>query len=135
MSKISKLKYEFVVYYNNGEKLYQKYNTKDESHFGHIKQELLQKFVLTNSKNSYSVDLKTGEFDLNGVKFRFNDFNGLENYRLIYFRRIRQIINSPVEIHDLKYCFGIQATSGGKNRQFLVWIDEETDKITVGGKK
>jgi len=126
------LDYEFICHYDNGEKLLQNANTKNEHHFGDIDKEKLERFELVGNGKSYSVNMRTGEFDLNGVKVFFDDLPQDGEYKLIYFRRVRQMINSDES--SVKYCFGLQCNYEGKNYQVLVWINED-DSLSIGDKK
>ena len=132
-----KAEYQFVCHYSDGEKLHQNYGTKDEKHFGHIDLDRLEVFELTNGKKSFKLNLKTGEFDLDGLKvkydlgFRTDRTTGNlvhilpERYELVYFRRIRQdFAPSGVKI-SVRFCFGWRTKIDGKVYQRLVFIEPD----------
>ena len=136
MSVTPKLDYQFVCHYSDGEKLLQNDGLENEHHFGHIDHGKLRRFELVGKGKSYSVDVKTGEFNLNGVKLYFQFLPSEAKYRLVYFRRVQQVLKtggSGGEYH-LKYCFGLQCTHEGKNYKVLVWINED-GSLNIGNKK
>ena len=130
------LDYQFVCHYDDGEKLYQNSGKDDEHHFGHIDQDRLERFELVGKNKSYSVNVRTGEFDLNGTKIYFDSLPKEAEYRLIYFRRVNKLLGEGGEEYGthLRYCFGLQCNYEGKNKQVLVWINED-DSLSIGNKK
>ena len=132
MSVTPILTYRFIAHYNDGTKLDQEPNTPQEKHFGDIQQEKLSKFELVGKEGRFSVDLKTGEFNLKGEKLYFDKYPFDGESRLIYFRRVRQFSTSS---YHLMYCFGLKCTKDGVDHQALIWIDPEDGKFIVGGRK
>ena len=139
-----KLDYQFVCHYEDGTKLHQNVDKKDEKHFGHIDQKKLERFELVGKGKSYSVDVKTGEFNLNGTRIYFDELPVQEEFKLIYFRRVQvKLRPGRMEMlegvpypdqYSLRYCFGLQCTYKGKNRQVLLWIESD-DSLTINNKK
>lgn len=119
------LDYQFVCHYTDGSKLYQNAGTPEEKHFGHIEQNKLGRFELVGQGKSYSVDVKTGEFILNGTKLFFDELPKGADYRLIYFRRVKYVLNSLEDNYSIRYCFGLQCNYEGKNYKVLVWIEKD----------
>jgi len=133
---MSVLKYEFICHYNNGLNLLQNDGTQDENNFSDIDQDKLEIFELRSKEKSFSVNLKTGEFMFNGLSIYFEELPNQADYRLVYFRRVRQTqMSNGLLKRKIKYCFGLQCVFEGKNYQVLVWIDEETDEISIGTRK
>lgn len=131
------MEYEFIAHYSDGEKLYQNFNKENEHHFGHIDQDRLEIFELFSKrlKKSYSVHLKTGEFLLAGQNCYAKDLPRNADYRLIYFRRVRESFKRSGTITTKKYCFGLQCDIEGRNYQVIFFIDGETGEVTVHNKK
>lgn len=85
------LKYLFQATYKSGEVFHQ---TQDDtskvdplkSAFFDVKQDELQSFFLISDKDTFSVNLEDGHFEVNGVPFFMHAQNDLTNYRLIYYR-------------------------------------------------
>jgi hypothetical protein len=98
------------------------------SAFYDIKDSKIKKFKLSNEIDSYSVDLTTGAFEVNGKPFSIQLENDILpiNLRLIYFRRRRQhfmIPNLQKINSDTTYCIGWQCTIDGKNYQRIIEIN------------
>lgn len=122
------LDYQFVCHYIDGSKLLQNAGTPDEKHFGHIDQEKLERFELVGHGKSYSVNVRTGEFNLNGTKLFFEELPSEAEYKLVYFRRVRQFLNTgeaETSSYSMRYCLGLRCSYEGKNRKVLVWIEED----------
>lgn len=129
--------FEFVVFYKDGTTLRQEYDTPNEKNFGDIDQDRLEKFVLTDGKREYSLDINTGKFNLNGMVIRFS-FPGHDeeelDRRLVYFRRVRQDFGPDARPISVRSCFGYQVTIDGKNHQRLIFIEED-GSVTISTKK
>lgn len=135
--RAEKIDFEFVVLYKDGTTLSQQYGTSNEKNFRDIDQEKLKKFSLTNGHSEYSLDIETGEFNLNGMVIRFsfpgNDHKNLDR-RLIYFRRILNQFGPGAEGVKVRSCLGYQVNIGGENHQRLVFIESD-GSITISTKK
>ena len=127
------LKYPFTAVLDDGSTYRQ---TSDDvsltdpkrSAFYDIKDSKVKTFTLSNGVDSYSVDLSTGAFEVNGKPFSVQLENDIlpTNLRLIYFRRRRQhfmIPNLEELSSDTTYCIGWQCTIDGKNYQRVIAVD------------
>lgn len=132
--------------------MFQEYGTPNERTFGHIDQEKLEVFELTNGKTSYKLNIKTGEFDLNGLKVRFKNRDIPDSkrsfyspdedwtqkpepdFRLIYFRRIRVDFEPTGQVNRVRHVFGWQTTLEGQNYQRLVMIEFDGSLTIMNGK-
>ncbi len=137
------LDYEFVCHYKGGEVMFQNYGTEEEKNFGHIDLDNLEVFELYNKKEKKSFELHfhNGMFVLNGQKTKFDlGFKGgkqliPEEYRLIYFRRIRQdFAQSGGVTITVRHCFGWQTTINDENYQRLIIIEPD-GSVTFSNKK
>lgn len=134
------IEYEFVCHYTDGETMKQEYGTENEKNFGHIDQDRLGVFELTNGEKSYRLDLKNGMFDLNGqiVSFDLGFLNGKhlepDNRRLIYFRRLRELFGGRTGLDSIRHAFGWQCTIDNENYQRIVFINED-GSLTFVNKK
>jgi len=131
---MSKLDYEFVCHYKDGSKLLQSFGKLDEHNFGDIAQEKLEIFELKGKGKSYKVNVITGEFNLNGLKVYFDDLPIDADYKLIYFRRIREVFEHTGQETHIKFCLGLQCNDKGKNKQILIFIEED-GSLTISSKK
>lgn len=133
---MKKLDYEFVCHYDDGSEMKQNFNRRNEKNFGDIDQNRLETFELVGKGKRYGVNVRTGEFNLNGVKVFFEDLENGEDYRLIYFRRVQAHISGFAEKDSevLSYCFGLQCNVDGRNRQKLIWIGRD-GSLLIGNKK
>lgn len=96
------LKYLFQATYKDGS-IY-KQNKEDRSlHHAHgssytdVKQDQLKSFFLFDNKNTFSVNLEDGHFEVNGVPFFMHANDALKNYRLIYFRNVQQHLTMQIK--------------------------------------
>lgn len=122
---------EWVVTYKDQSELRQNYGKADEKTFGDINLPEVLEFWLedSNGGRNFGVIPGTGTIIIAGVpievKFPKNpdDPNFIPDYRLIYFRRIRQDFGGVVQT-IVKHCIGLQATVGDKNYQQLLFVGE-----------
>jgi hypothetical protein len=132
------LKYQWVVVYKDGSELKQNYLQPDEHHFGHIDQEQLQDFLLEdeNGNRFYGVNVPAGIIYCKGlhlhVKFPpSQEAPGQVEYRIIYFRRIRNdYTEGDLSGQVIKHALGVQATIDGKNYKQLLFVGED-DKLEL----
>lgn len=133
------LKYLFTAEYEDGSSYTQPEDDKSRLHkgdkdftpssFRDIDQEKLVKFSLSDGTDTYSVDLRTGDFAVNGKELSLHEQNfdpfG-HKLRLIYFREVRKEFNINMEetaLYINKYIFGWQCTDkDGKNHQLTIGI-------------
>lgn len=124
---------QWVAIYTDNTELKQNYATKDEHHFGHIDMDRLDYFALEDVKGNrpYLVSPKRGQIGINGtpynVKFPPTGDGTVPEYRLIYFRRVRNDIpmDGSAPTITVKHCIGLQATIKGQNYQQLVFVGED----------
>jgi len=102
-----------------------------ENLFGDIDQSKLKMFILRsmNGPGYWAVNLKNGTFKIREETFRWAGFGKGVDYRLIYFRRVRQIMGAvhPAIQHRQRtevQHLGWQATVDGKNHQRIMHITE-----------
>jgi hypothetical protein len=96
-----------------------------KSAFFDVKDEPLEEFWLSNGKDSYSVNLLDGHFEINSVPFKLHEEAGLKNFRVIYFRKHEHDLNSNNEVleHRVEYILGWQANNeNGENVQRILII-------------
>ena len=121
---------EWRAVYDDGTELRQLANTPQESHAGHINYDKLVKFYVEGERGSFCIDLKTGEFDLNGTKMRFRllDVPNEDLARhLVYFRRTRHDFHLGGEqtTTTVRHAIGWQASYEGKSHQRIVVIEPD----------
>ena len=126
-----KLKYLFTAEYKDGSTFDQHpediSKTKEGgSSFSDVDLANLVKFYLVSGTVFYSVDLRTGCFEINGIPFILYDLP-VENRRLIFFRKHRHEFTSngkdkPEEkSHIITYRLGWQANDAdGKNIERVI---------------
>jgi len=128
-----KLKYNWIAYYHDGTHLAQYLEDGFENTFGDIDQEKLMFFALVDGEHFFGVDLEKGFFVIDGTILAFNLKENLSNYRLIYFRRNKVLVNSPnAEPVVIRYFFGWQANSDGDGKNVKkIMVVEPDDTVTV----
>lgn len=82
-------------------------------------------FVCHNENYSFGVDLRDGHFEINGIPFfqhRPELGEPYKDFRVVYFRTIRQIRESGKEDRAEIVCHGIgwQVTHNGENIQKII---------------
>ncbi len=90
--------------------------------------ENVRAFSLYNQETGaeHLVDLLDGRFEVNGCSFYLHDEEGLEDIRLIYFRRnlvMANIVTSEVAQGVKSYHFGFQARHKGQNLQRVMVVN------------
>lgn len=121
------LKYLFVCQYNDGTEFKQNIDDiseKDSSRsaFSDIKHDKLTRFSITDNKNTFSVSLIDGHFEINGVPFKLHH-DDLKNPRLIFFRRHKHTFRKNNNIHNVTYHIGFQANrDDGTNIKHVIEI-------------
>lgn len=135
----AKLKYLFTAEYEDGSSYTQPEDDKSRLHkgdkdftpssFRDIDQDKLVRFSLTDGVDTYAVDLKTGDFSVNGKEISLyeQDFDPYAHkLRIIYFREIHRQFNvgmEEVNSYVNRYIFGWQATDkSGANHQLTIGI-------------
>lgn len=124
---------QWVAIYTDNTELKQNYGKPDEHHFGHIDMAKLDYFALEDAagRREYLVSPKRGQIGVKGtpysVKFPPTEDGTVPEYRLIYFRRIRNDIpmDGSAPTITVKHCIGLQATIKGQNYQQLVFVGED----------
>jgi hypothetical protein len=80
-------------------------------------------FCVVGNGHNYTVDLRDGHFEIDGVRFDARPDMPDDDceYRLIYFRRHKQIVIQGKDgEHSIKYHIGWQTTINGKNYQQII---------------
>jgi len=118
--------YENKTYYQREDDVSRTDETK--SSFYDIKDKQIDRFWLNGEGNRYEVDLRTGEFAINGIKFKLHDDeldDKLEGkLRLIYYRRHTHSFQGTNETsHKIEFHIGWQMTDEkGKNYKQIIRI-------------
>lgn len=116
-----RLKYLFSVEYLDGSTFQQ--NAEDvsrinpkKSAFYDVRKDQVKRFTLSDGTNNFTVDLRDGHFEINGIPFYFHEEN-YKDYRLIFFRKHKHNFNTNFEeiSHTVTYRIGWQTTHEGKN--------------------
>lgn len=107
------LKYLFTCQYNDGTEFKQNINDISEkdstrSAFFDIEHNKLIKFSITDNKNTFSVSLIDGYFEINHIPFKLHE-EEINNIRLIFFRRHKHTFNPEQHKHNITYHIGFQA--------------------------
>ena len=120
----------WIAQYNDGTQLDQFNLDGSENLFKNINQDKLKRFIIRSEQREIILNLVTGEVRINGLKlsFGFED----EVHRLIYFRRVRQILGSGAP--SVVEYVGWQATMQGdscpsSNVKRILMV--EGDKVTI----
>ncbi len=118
------LKYLFTVVYEDSTKFKQPPEDisaidPKRSAFFDIRQDDVMLFSLDDTEHLFEVDLRDGEFSVDGVYFFAQIPPSGAKLRLIYFRRHRYHFTAGLEEigHEIEYHFGWQCTHEGKNYQ------------------
>lgn len=122
------LEFEFVCHYNDGTELLQEYGTENEKNFGHIDQSKLETFELVSALRNIKLNIKTGEFDIDGFKcqFKLRDIPQEDIKReLVYFRRIRNDFTPEGPVTTVRYGLGWRATIDGQSHIRLILIERD----------
>lgn len=121
------MNYEWKANYTDNTSLNQ-FVDGEENRFGDIELDKLDTFLLRSNqlKTKVLVDIAEGYIYLNGTRIFF----GIENNRLIYFRRVRQNFGlSKMGSRTINHIVGLQGTVDGKNRKLMFAIDDETGGV------
>jgi len=123
------VKIQWRVLYEDQTTLDQNYKKENEHHFGHIDQEKLVAFILINNDDMpiLSVDVRNGEilvYNLH-LKVSFPKGEKESDFKLIYFRRIRQVFEHTGTVIVVKHAVGLQKNIDGKNYQQIIMVDDE----------
>ena len=136
-------KFTWIAQYEDGVELCEYEEDGTHHLFSEIDKNRLEFFVITDEtgKERYSVNAKTGQFDLNGLKlWSFllprieKDGKSVIDYSFIWFKRVRRDFKPDREICTMMYVIGLQTTHEGKNYKQLVWILEDGSVIINGEK-
>jgi len=140
------LRYLFTAQFNDGTMLEQtqddvsKTNPKKSAFFDVLNDtRKVERFWLTDetfsqhgtNDNKYLVDLTDGHFEINGSPFflheqTIDESKKLSDFRLIYFRRVRQSMNvgSREASAKVMYLIGWQANyPDGKNHKQIMYVE------------
>jgi len=125
------LKYLFRAQYNDGSEFKQNQedvSAKDRqrSAFFDIDHERLTSFALEGGGDVFRVDLRTGQFEVNGTSFYMHDVDlPLSNFRVIFFRQHLHCVggDGKQRSHAIRYLLGWQANMpDGENVQRVMVI-------------
>ena len=115
--------YKWTAIYSDNKELCQ-YEGKKENLFKDIDEEKLIAFRIDKEKQHIIVDLNIGIFMLNGNIIEIPDISYKnDNYRLIYFRRVRVSIASGgigETGRTTESFIGFQVTTDDKNYKFMI---------------
>lgn len=124
------MKYLFTAYYNDETCLKQtaedvSIQDPTRSAFFDVDHDKLIAFEIANEQISAFVDLRTGEFNINGVFFSIYD-GEIKDRRLIYFRRHLHHFNQDADqvAHEISFYIGWQGNdpATGENVQRTIRI-------------
>lgn len=126
-------RYEDGSYYHQPEDDISRLHKGDKdftpSSFRDIDQDKLVEFYLSDGEDVYGVDLRTGNFHVNGKELSLHEQNFdpyAHKLRLIYFREVRKEFDVNMQekaAYINKYVFGWQTTDAtGKNHQLTVGV-------------
>jgi len=129
---MKQMKYEWIVFYNNGEKLSQ-FVEKEENLFKDIDQDRLEKFQITDGEQYLTVNLVDGTFNLNNTIIEIPEIsNRQEKYRLIYFRRVSVSIGTEGSSNRTVESFiGFQITINNKNYKIMFSELNDTFRLHI----
>jgi len=129
---MKQMKYEWIVFYNNGEKLSQFVENK-ENLFKDIDQDRLEKFQITDGEQYLTVNLVDGTFNLNNTIIEIPEIsNRQEKYRLIYFRRVSVSIGTEGSSNRTVESFiGFQITINNKNYKIMFSELNDTFRLHI----
>lgn len=133
--KLKELKYEFVVFYKDGNSLYQNYNTPDEKNFNDIDLPNVKELWLEDKAGNrpFGLEPGTGSIIIKGAKFRVifpksqSNPNEPTEYRIMCYRKVRQLFGGATGVFLWRYCIGYQTTVDGKNYRQLIYFDDDAN--------
>jgi len=89
----------------------------------------LQSFCLIGDNGDLIyVDLEDGHFGMDGRRITFAGFENLQNYKLIYFRRVQKHMGSfgkEILKSTVHHFIGYEVFAGGRKRQVKLEVDEK----------
>ena len=92
--------------------------------------DVLESFFLTNeTEENIGVNLRNGNFYLNGTWLNPAPELEGENYRIVFYRRMQGTMHE--QPHVLKYLVGWQTTIDGTNHQRIMFLDAKDQTITI----
>jgi hypothetical protein len=118
----------WIAHYNDGTELRQ-FSEGRENLFKDIDQSKLTVFELGVDSKLYKVFLTDGSFEINGELISFENFGIMNEFELIYFRRVRQNIGSSTEAEVLN-CVGWKTNIDGHCFRRILKISE-TGEVTL----
>ena len=122
---MSYTKYTWTAFYEDYNNFLPQFVDGVENLFSSIDHSRLSEVVLMDSdKNLFGIDFVNGVICLNGcpIYFGVNDSN-----RLIYFRRVRQVVGGDKKVFHI---FGFQSTIDGSNSKLLFALDDDSGRIS-----
>lgn len=136
--------YIWKAVFVNGTQLFEYEDNGTQHLLREIDESKLEKFEIYNEEGKkFSVNVKTGEFDLNGLRMQSysmpkvlkEDGTSDLEYRIVWFKRIRKDFTPDNGvITTIQYVLGMQTTYEDKNYKQLVWIQED-GSILINGDK
>lgn len=137
-------KFTWIAQYEDGVELHEYEENGTQHLVKEIDHNKLENFVIVDERNEYrySVNVKTGKFNLNGlILWSFSlprvykkDGTSDVDYRLIWFKRVRRDFSPEGEICTIMYVLGLQTTYEGENYKQLVWVLDDGSVIINGDK-
>jgi hypothetical protein len=118
---------QWIALYNDESVLPQYKDDGTERLYGEIEHDKLIRFVLELGGKAFCVDLRNGSFFIDKQQFTWAGFDERISFRLIYFRRVRQIMGmgSTPQRTEVVYHLGWQATLNNQNCQRVMAIAED----------
>jgi hypothetical protein len=110
--------------------------------FREINQDNLEWFSINGVNGYFSVNVKTGQFDLNGLNVwsynlpRIEKKDGTSDvkYKLVYFKRKRIDFYPEGRKTTIQFVIGLECNYSNKNYQQLIWVQEDGSVIINGFK-
>jgi len=121
--------YNWIAQYGDGTTLC-RFMNGEEKLFKDINHDELVLFNVSIGVKQVMVDLTFGTISINGNTLVFSNSNREENYRLIYFRRVRHDFNTKgAQSVNVKHFIGYQITVDDKNHKVIIDTDGHTYEI------
>jgi hypothetical protein len=86
---------------------------------------LLAFALYDKENNEYLVDLRNGQFEINGKRIKLHEEDFLSDFRLIYFRKNTITFTQGIDKtnNSVEFCIGWQTTVNGINYKKTVFIN------------
>jgi hypothetical protein len=119
---------QWIALYTDGSVLTQYKEDGTEWLFSEIEHSKLFRFVLDVAEGkTFCVDLQDGSFFIGPQQFAWDGFGVGSSYRLIYFRRVRQVMGMGTTTPSTEVIFhlGWQTTLNNQNHQRVMAISAD----------